>query len=548
MVIKTMQNLTYKIFFQTIFLLSVSVSLFAQDGLGTINYVPEGMKVSQPYFKKGLALLHSFEYQQAIEQFQTAQMLDPNFVMAYWGEAMCYYYPLLNSQNYEMGKGTLMKLGIFEDDRLALAKNEIERGFLKTAETLFKEMEGENTRVDNYFKILEQLYVSHQENEELAAIYALSLINRAKVTGEDSLNATASVICKKILKENPNHPGALNYLIYANQPPERATTVVNEASRYSQVANGSEHALHAGSHIFNSLGMWDKCAAANEKAWQAVEKRVVEKKQSLEDRNYHALMWMQYAYLQQGKFDKAAEMVQDMYLDARMSDSKWTRYHLLRMKAAYLVSTEDWSGKVNDTEVPTRNLNIRTKLADLFVKGLKAYHTNDINRLKWVSGQVTDMISLERNKKYGPTSETNNQCGSDLLKAVTSPDDIKMAQVVEQQLLAMMDMKESKPQDAVSSMQKACEMEASLPFIVGPPVIVKPSYELYGELLMEMGKMSEAIDMFNASLKKYPNRSVTLKLKYQALKASGKSQEASVVKSQLLNNWKNADADVKSSL
>ena len=38
---------------------------------------------------RGVLLLHSFEYDEAIDAFRQAQKADPGFAMAYWGEALC---------------------------------------------------------------------------------------------------------------------------------------------------------------------------------------------------------------------------------------------------------------------------------------------------------------------------------------------------------------------------------------------------------------------------------------------------------------------------
>ncbi len=520
----------------------------AQEKLGKVTFKPEGKEVAQPYFNKGLLYLHSFEYKKAIDQFQTAQMLDPDFTLAFWGEAMCHYYPLWHSQNYEMGKGTLLKLGIFEDDRLALAKNDLEKGLLKTVEELYKEMEPENSRVQNFNKAIESLYKQYSENEEIAAFFALSRISLAKAQNDNELYDLASDICKKILQSNPNHPGALNYLIYANDPSIRAKNALQEAKSYGQIASSSEHALHAPSHIYHSLGMWNVSVQSNKLSWEAGEKRVVENKMSLEDRNYHALWWLQDGYLQQGRFDKAEEMVQDMYLDARMSNSKLTRYHLIKMKLSYLVNTEDWESKVNNTEVPTKGFNITTKIAELFAKGLKAYKTNDLSRLNWVSGQITDMLSMERNKSYPPKQAMFSTCGSDLMNEVSSKDDLKRVEVMELEMQALVANKENHPDKAKELLGQAVKLENELAVIAGPPIIIKPSYELYGELLSHLGEYAAAVDMFDQCLSKYPNRSLSLKGKYHALKNSGKAAEATKTKVALLNNWKYADAGVKSSL
>ena len=62
--------------------------------VGSLEFPTSGSPEAQKPFLRGLAILHSFGWKQAIEQFQAAQRLDPDFAMAYWGETLCYNHPL----------------------------------------------------------------------------------------------------------------------------------------------------------------------------------------------------------------------------------------------------------------------------------------------------------------------------------------------------------------------------------------------------------------------------------------------------------------------
>src|SRR5512145_3529577 len=64
------------------------------DNVGTISFPTSGSPEAQRHFLRGVAILHSFGWKQAIAEFKRAQQLQPDFAMAYWGETLCYNHPL----------------------------------------------------------------------------------------------------------------------------------------------------------------------------------------------------------------------------------------------------------------------------------------------------------------------------------------------------------------------------------------------------------------------------------------------------------------------
>ena len=75
--------------------LALSPPTHAQSAkVGSLEFPTSGSPEAQELFLRGVAILHSFGWNQAIEQFQAAQRLDPDFAMAYWGETLCYNHPL----------------------------------------------------------------------------------------------------------------------------------------------------------------------------------------------------------------------------------------------------------------------------------------------------------------------------------------------------------------------------------------------------------------------------------------------------------------------
>src|SRR5205085_5281988 len=96
-----------------------------------------GAAAAQADFLDGVKLLHNFGYDEAIEAFQRAQKADPNFVLAYWGEAMARNYTLWAEQNVDAARAALANLAPTPAARSAKAGTARERMYLQAVEALY---------------------------------------------------------------------------------------------------------------------------------------------------------------------------------------------------------------------------------------------------------------------------------------------------------------------------------------------------------------------------------------------------------------------------
>ena len=78
--------------------------------LGRTEFPTSGAAAAQAHFLRGALLLHSFEYEDAAAEFREAQKLDPDFAMAYWGEAMTYNHPLWMDRDRDAASKALARL------------------------------------------------------------------------------------------------------------------------------------------------------------------------------------------------------------------------------------------------------------------------------------------------------------------------------------------------------------------------------------------------------------------------------------------------------
>src|SRR6266550_8765979 len=83
----------------------------AHSRLGNIIFPNSGAKAGQDDFLRGVALLHSFEYEDAAKAFKAAQKRDKDFALAYWMEALTYRHPLWGQEDLNAVRGALAALG-----------------------------------------------------------------------------------------------------------------------------------------------------------------------------------------------------------------------------------------------------------------------------------------------------------------------------------------------------------------------------------------------------------------------------------------------------
>jgi tetratricopeptide (TPR) repeat protein len=478
------------------------VSYAQESGLGKIDFPNSGSAEAQLAFLNGMGMVHSFEWEDAIESFQEAQKIDPDFVLAYWGEALSHYeghHFEPNSTDVPAGRAALQKLGRTKKERLDKAPNDRERCYLEAVELLYGAGSPEE-RTQAYSDRMAALWKAYPEDHEAASLYALSLM-RAKVWGPESLRSDmqAGAIAQMVLRANPDHPGAAHYVIHAYDDPIHAPIALYAAYKYSDIAPSAVHALHMPAHIFVQHGMWDRVVERNVESYAASVERAKRKGLSPTRHSWHALYWLQYAYLQQGQYDKAQECVDELKAIASREDA--TRYianTVMRMESLQIAESEKWKVQDIDTVLAQidgdGDIDERAAAAVLLSNGLSAAHAGDIE------------------------AATKSRDG---LKRLTAKmeDGARGREQVEISWLetaAVLAEAEARHTDALNLMAEAVRITETLVPPQGPPgesdtdTPVKPPHELYGEMLLANGKPAEALVQYEVSLLRTPNRARSL--------------------------------------
>lgn len=490
-------------------LLALSTQLSAQKlGLGKLDFPNSGSAAAQPAFIKGMLLLHSFEFDDAGEAFREAQKIDPEFALAYWGEAMSFNHPLWFRQNKEEALAALKRLSPVKETRIARAKLPVEKDLIRAIHVLYGEGEKEANDL-RYADFMKGLYEKYPDHLEIISFYGLALMGTSHDGRDYDTYQKAGEIISKVYASNPEHPGALHYYIHAYDDPYSAPKALEAAKRYSKVAPEASHALHMPTHIFVAMGMWDEVVAGNIDSWQASESRRLRKDLTLQDRGYHAFHWLEYGLLQQNKIDQARTLLDSMVADTKILPSTRLRSHLAMMQAGFLVESERWKSEAFDIEVDYTLLGKGVRASNKFAKGMAAIKKGDVEYARNMLKEMIEERILEEPLRVDEDMTVCHSVGGKYFDELEL--DSKVAAIMESELEALILMTENRTDEAYALLDQATAAESQLPLAYGPPDIVKPSHELYGEILLLNGNPSKAAEMFEEALKRAPNRRLAVR-------------------------------------
>jgi len=301
-------------------------------------------------------------------------------------------------------------------------------------------------------------------------------------------------------------------VIHSFDDPVHAPLGLPAARAYSRIAPDAPHAQHMTTHIFVALGMWDEVVSQNEIATG--------------DRWYphHYSSWLAYGLLQQGRFDDAGlllERVRTGMETDRTYPSRRQRAYLISMRAHHVVNTEDWDSPVLAWDIDSGDQSAETVARDAFVAGYAALGRGERGKAE---------SALER---LG-ASEAE----------VEYADEASVPQILERELRALLRLAEGDAMAAVTLLQEATALEDAMPFAFGPPVVVKPSHELFGEMLLELGRPAEAQREFEAALRLAPRRALSLLGLARAATAAGDEVTAARTYETLSEVWRRADPGI----
>jgi tetratricopeptide (TPR) repeat protein len=520
--------------------LLAALPCFAGSDLGKLDFPTSASGEAQAHFLRGVAALHSFWYDEAEAEFQAAQKAAPGFALAYWGEAMTHNHPIWGEEDAAAARAALQRLAPTPQERAAKAPTEREKAWLGAVEALYGE--GEKPARDRaYSAAMAAIRERWPDDVEAGSFYALSLIGPAWASdgatfGEpkERLLIRAAAILEELFAHNPQHPGVLHYLIHSYDDPVHAPLGLRAARLYAQVAPAAHHALHMPSHIFVQLGRWPDVTASNEAAWAASVAWTERRKLPVEKRDYHSLSWLAYAYLQQGRYAKARETLETARKAAQESPAPRIATAVDEIEARVWIETRGWTeAKLPAAAAPAETAptadgahcggaatHSDNSGARIFAAGLAAARRGD-------AAVVEEAVARLRALPKGGRGYGGDTAG-----------------VMEKEISGLSLLAKGQTAEGLALLAQAADAEDAMMSPSGPPELLKPAQELYGEALLEAGKPEEAAKQFQRSLLRMPQRSASLLGAARAAAKLGHEEEARRFYGELAEIWRQADSGI----
>jgi tetratricopeptide (TPR) repeat protein len=511
------------------------------EGVGTAHMETSCAPAVQARFDRALALLHNFWYARALTRFQEIQKVDPDCAMAYWGAAMTYNHPFWDAPSPE---DTAAAWADVQKGLTARSQNDRERMYVLAAAALYKDGgAGPKQARDEAYR--EQMAAAHAKypDDETTLFYGLSILGTIREGAKGfEMQGRAIALFESVYAHNQQHPGVLHYLIHAYDDPIHAEAGLRAARTYAKTAAAVPHAYHMPSHIFTRLGYWDEAATTNEKAWQISNDDVKESGEPGTLRDFHSLNYLSYNYLQLGRYKdakKAVDLFAEQYAaitnrptapDSQDLQARHVRgrtifalpdrvlYGYFDTLARFIVESESWS------DVP--NLPLIAPSSDFVVMKLHLEAMAAAKRKDAATAKTKAAEMMERARVHGQ-----------------HPFVQQILTMQAREAAAAAAHAASDAAGAVREMEAAIAIEDAIDSLSQPPYPIIPAHELYGSMLMEMGRPVEARKHFEETLRRTPGRPKAIVGIAQAVEAMGDTATARAQYTRLIEMWKNADHD-----
>ena len=494
----------------------------ATEQLGKVSFPISCAPAVQKPFERGVALLHSFGYEEAEEQFQQVAKQDPSCAMAHWGVAMSLYHEI-----WERPQDTTLKRGweeVQEAQKLG-AKTGRERGYIAAVAAFYdpaaKDYAG---RAGAYSRAMEKVYRQNPEDVEAGAFYALSLL-AAEKPGDLSLDnpRKAVAILNQLYAANPQHPGLAHYIIHACDTPQLAPLGLDAARHYAEIAPSSAHALHMPSHIFARLGLWQEDIEANLKSVAAAHHSEAV---YMHGHELHAMHFLEYAYLQTGQDDAARRIVEGSKQIVKQAEAQvgettgmlhYYGFAAAHFPALYVLETRRWEEA--DALQPPANALSHIQEITYWARTIAAAHRGNLAAVRQNAKRFDELEEETRNSKFAYMLEGHN--------------------FPRMEVHAWLAFAEKKNDDGLRQMREAADQQDE----VGKAEVDVPAREMLADMLLELDRPTEALAEYEKALKTDPNRFNGLYGAARAAELAHQPEKANTYYAQLLKNCGDGRSD-----
>jgi len=475
-----------------------------EEEVGSVHFTTSCAGDLAGNFNRAVALLHSFQYEQARQAFGEISEHDPQCAMAQWGIAMSHYHGMWDNGDAAAGRVALNKAKqIAASNSKTTAR---ETAYIEALAEIYRE-DGKDASAHGqaFEQKMGALQAAYPQDNEAAIFHALSLAITAPKTDKTFANQRkCGEILEPIFAQQPHHPGIAHYIIHCYDNPVLAEKGLGAARMYAKIAPASAHANHMPSHLFTRVGSWDESISSNLKSADlAAAAEGASKNGEARDQRLHAMDYLEYAYLQSGRVSKAKAVLDEMNSLPPVSGLTLTGgYALAAIPARYAIELGNWE---QASQLRVREESVLWAQAITWTAiGVGSARSKNLER----AGQSEQKLAALRDA----IAKQNNSYWSN------------QVEVERREVAAWIAEQGAKPDQALKLARSAAELEEGMDKSAVTPGAVTPAREMLAELLLLEHRPKEALPEYEKVLAIAPNRFDAL---YGAARAADAAGDAS---------------------
>jgi tetratricopeptide (TPR) repeat protein len=461
-----------------------------EEEVGSVHFSTSCRNDIAGNFNRAVALLHSFQYEQARQAFVEIAGQDPQCAMAQWGIAMSHYHGMWDNGDLAAGAAALEKAKVVAAGNANTTARE--HAYIEALAEIYR---ADDKGIAAHAQALEQkmgaLQAAYPDDDEAAIFHALTLAITAPKTDKTFANQRkCGDILEPIFAKRPHHPGIAHYIIHCYDNPVLAEKGLNAARMYAKIAPASAHANHMPSHLFTRVGSWDESISSNIKSAELAEAaEATSKNGEARDQRLHAMDYLEYAYLQSGRVGKAKAVLDEMNALPAVNGLTLTGdYALAAIPARNAIELGSWE---QASQLRPREGGVPWAEAITWAAiGIGSARSKNVERAGQAElklGALRDAIAKQNNSYW------SNQ-----------------VEVERREVAAWIAQQNGKAGDALQLARSAAELEESMDKAAVTPGAVTPGREMLAELLLLQRHAKESLTEYESVLKIAPNRFAAL--------------------------------------
>ena len=492
--------------------------------LGSVHFQTSCTQQAQEKFDRAVAMVHSFVYPDSVRGFTEVAAADPQCAIAYWGIAISHRpNPLILPLSAAVLKNGLEAV----EKGIAIgAKTEREREWLAAIELYYKDYDkiDQTTRGLAYEKAMERLMQKYPDDPEAAVFYALALNETASLSDKTYANQRkAGGILEKAIATQPDHPGALHYLIHSYDYTPLAQRALDAANKYASVAPAAQHAQHMPSHTYSMLGLWVESVESNTKSRARAQEQAARLwPGATHPAEPHHLDFMEYALLQLGQEQRAKQLRDDSNAIKKLGFDFYSSYTALAaIPARFALERQAWS-----------------EAAALEPRGSQFPEAEAITYFARAIGSARGGDAAAAEQAVVKLKE--------LRAALDKANQSYWSEQVEIQMLAAsawIAHAKGQKDEALKLMRAAADLEDNSEKNIAMENRLYPMRELLGDLLLQQQQPAQALNEYEISFTSTPNRLRALYGAAKAAETAMQPEKAATYFRKLAELTKDADTD-----